>query len=73
LFSSGTVSGSEPGTLGSFLEITKNGTEPITLDDGSERTYLEDGDTVILRGWCESADGPRIEFGSCTGTVLPVR
>ncbi len=73
LFASGTVSGSEPGTLGSFLEITKNGTEPITLDDGSERTYLEDGDTVILRGWCESADGPRIEFGSCTGTVLPAQ
>ena len=51
----------------------QNGTEPITLDDGSERTYLEDGDTVILRGWRESADGPRIEFGSCTGTVLPAQ
>ena len=71
LFASGTVSGSKPGTLGSLLEITKNGAEPITLDDGSERAYLADGDEVIIRGWCESADGPLISFGQCTGTVLP--
>jgi fumarylacetoacetase len=71
LFASGTVSGPEPGTLGSLLEITQNGSEPITLDDGSERTFLRDGDTVIIRGWCDSADGPRIGFGECIGTVLP--
>lgn len=71
LFASGTVSGPEPGTLGSLLEITKNGAEPITLDDGSQRAYLGDGDTVIIRGWCDSANGPRIGFGECTGTVLP--
>jgi fumarylacetoacetase len=71
LFASGTVSGPEPGTLGSLLEITKNGTEPITLDDGSERTYLRNGDTVILRGRCASPGKPIIGFGECTGTVLP--
>ena len=71
LFASGTVSGPGAGTLGSLLEITKNGAEPITLDDGSERTYLRNGDTVILRGRCESPRGPIIGFGDCVGTVLP--
>jgi fumarylacetoacetase len=70
LFASGTVSGPESGTLGSLLEITRNGSEPITLDDGSQRTYLRDGDTVIIRGWCGSANGLRIGFGDCTGTVV---
>ena len=68
LFASGTVSGPEPGSLGSLLEVTKNGTEPITLEDGSERTYLRDGDTVVIRGWC--GDGPTIGFGKCVGTVV---
>lgn len=70
LFASGTVSGPEPGSLGSLMEITQNGSEPITLDDGSERAYLADGDTVIIRGWCESGSGPLIGFGECTGTVV---
>ena len=70
LFASGTVSGPEPGTLGSLLEITKNGSDPITLDDGSKRAYLEDGDTVIIRGWCGSGQD-RIDFGECVGTVAP--
>lgn len=69
LFASGTVSGPEPGTLGSLLEITKNGSEPIRLDDGSELSYLGDGDTVIIRGGCASEGGPIIGFGECTGTV----
>ena len=69
LFASGTVSGPEPGTLGSLLEITKNGNEPIRLDDGSELSYLGDGDTVIIRGGCASEGGPIIGFGECTGTV----
>ncbi len=69
LFASGTVSGPEPGTLGSLLEITKNGNEPIRLDDGSELSYLGDGDTVIIRGHCTSEGAPIIGFGECTGTV----
>jgi len=69
LFASGTVSGPEPGTLGSLLEITKNGNEPIRLDNGSELTYLGDGDTVIIRGRCTSEGAPIIGFGECTGRV----
>jgi fumarylacetoacetase len=55
LYASGTLSGAEPGSWGSLIEITRNGSEPIILDDGSQRTFLEDGDTVVLRGWCERA------------------
>ena len=68
LFASGTVSGPELGTLGCLLEITKNGTEPIMLEDGSERTYLLDGDTVVIRGWC--GDQTNMGFGECVGTVV---
>lgn len=67
LFASGTVSGTEPGTLGCLLEITGNGAVPVTLDDGSIRTYLEDGDAVVTRGWCGS--DPVISLGECVGTV----
>jgi fumarylacetoacetase len=44
---------------------------PIELSNGETRRFLEDGDTVILRGWCEQPGGPRIGFGECRGTVLP--
>ncbi|HAX80996.1 MAG TPA: fumarylacetoacetase [Actinobacteria bacterium] len=71
LYASGTVSGAEPGSWGSLIEITRNGAEPISLDDGSQRTFLEDGDTIVLRGWCERPGLPRIGFGECVGTVLP--
>ncbi len=71
LFASGTVSGPEPGTLGSLLEATWNGQRPFTLDDGSMRTFLADGDTVTLRGWCEADGATRIGFGECTGAVQP--
>ena len=69
LFASGTVSGPEPGTFGCLLEITKGGAEPITLDDGAERTYLEDGDTVVISGWCGS-DEALIGFGECVGRIV---
>ncbi len=71
LYASGTVSGSEPGTYGSLIELTWGGRDPIDLSDGSQRTYLEDGDTVTLRGWCEREGLPRIGFGDCVGTVVP--
>ncbi|MEK7252124.1 MAG: fumarylacetoacetase [Actinomycetota bacterium] len=71
LYASGTVSGPDPGTFGSLIELTGNGREPIRLADGTERTFLLDGDTVTLHGWCQRQGLPRIGFGECVGTVLP--
>jgi fumarylacetoacetase len=71
LFASGTVSGAERTTFGSLLERTWNGTEPIALDDGSERGFLEDGDVVTISGWAPGPDGTRITLGEVTGTVTP--
>ncbi len=72
LYASGTVSGPTRHSLGSLLEMSLNGAEPIALSGGTRRTFLLDGDTVTLRGWCGSAsDGFRIGFGECRGTVLP--
>ncbi|WP_038014018.1 fumarylacetoacetase [Thalassobaculum salexigens] len=68
LLGSGTVSGSTPDSLGSLLEITWNGRDPIDLG-GVSRTFIEDGDTLTLRGWCEGEY--RVGFGECAGTVLP--
>jgi fumarylacetoacetase len=73
LFASGTVSGPERDQRGSFLELSWNGNEPVTLDDGSTRTFLEDGDEVAVTAWAPGADGTRIGFGSVTGTVGPAR
>lgn len=69
LYASGTVSGPDPGSYGSLIELTWGGERPIALGDGSERRFLEDGDTVILRGWCDRPGRPRIGFGECVGTV----
>ena len=73
LFASGTVSGPEPGQRGSFLELSWAGSEPFSLDDGSTRSFVEDGDTVTLRASAPGPDGTRIGFGSCTGTIRPAR
>jgi fumarylacetoacetase len=69
LMGSGTISGAAATALGSLLEMTANGRTPITLGDGVPRTFLEDGDTVSLRGWCQG-EGYRVGFGDCTGVVL---
>lgn len=71
LFASGTVSGPEPEEFGSLLERTWNGTEPITLADGSTRRFLEDGDRVTLTGRCDAEGQVPIGFGTCHGTVVP--
>lgn len=73
LFGSGTQSGPSPEEAGSLLELSKGGKEPVTLANGETRTFLEDGDTVIFRAWCENADDKfrRIGFGAASGTVLP--
>jgi fumarylacetoacetase len=49
------------------------GRQPITLANGETRTFLEDGDAVIFKGWCERAGSARVGFGECRGTVLPAR
>ncbi len=69
LFASGTVSGPEPQQRGSLLELTWNGTEPVTLGDGSTRRFLEDGDTVTIRASAPGADRVRIGFGEVTGVI----
>jgi fumarylacetoacetase len=69
LLGSGTISGPEKDQRGSLLEISWNGTEPVTLDGGVTRTFLEDGDSLTMRGWCQG-DGYRIGFGEVEGTVV---
>jgi fumarylacetoacetase len=67
---SGTISGPDEGSRGSLLELAWRGTKPVALPHGATRTFLEDGDTVEIAGWCEG-DGYRVGFGECTGTILP--
>jgi fumarylacetoacetase len=69
LLASGTVSGRRPDERGSFLEITWSGTEPVEMADGSTRTFLEDGDTVIIRGSASGPDGTRIGLGEVAGRI----
>ncbi|MGZ4591659.1 MAG: fumarylacetoacetase [Actinomycetes bacterium] len=71
LYASGTVSGPERGQRGSFLELAWNGEQPVTLDDGSTRTFLEDGDEVTITAWAPGAGGARIGFGEVAGRVVP--
>ncbi|MFM7052182.1 MAG: fumarylacetoacetase [Planctomycetota bacterium] len=73
LLASGTVSGTTKDSRGCLLERTWRGTEPIALGDGTERKFLQDGDEVIMRGWCEKPGRPRIGFGECRGIVTPAR
>ena len=70
LFASGTISGPDPGSYGSLLELSWGGRDPLRLDGGAERTFLEDGDTVVMRG-VGDRDGLHISFGEVRGTVLP--
>jgi fumarylacetoacetase len=68
LYASGTISGVAPGAMGSLIELTWGGRDPLTLADGSERTFLEDGDTVVLRGWAGEGE---ISLGEVSGTIVP--
>ena len=70
LLGSGTLSGPESHQLAAMLEITQGGKIPLTLPNGEQRVFLEDGDQVTLRGWCASKDAARIGFGECIGTVF---
>jgi fumarylacetoacetase len=71
LLASGTVSGFTEESRGCLLERTWRGTQPLELPSGEARSFLEDGDEVILRGYCERSGHPRIGFGECRGRVLP--
>jgi fumarylacetoacetase len=71
LIASGTVSGPRPESRGCLLERTWRGAEPLALPTGESRKFLEDGDEVILRGWCEREGYRRIGFGECRGIVAP--
>jgi fumarylacetoacetase len=73
LYASGTVSGPRRDQAGSLLELTWGGQEPVTLADGSSRTFLQDGDTVTIRATAGGADGRAIDLGAVTGTVGPAR
>lgn len=71
LFGSGTISGIEPGTQGSLLEQSQGGKTTIKLSGGQERKFIEDGDTVVIRGWAGELDGDLVGFGECVGQILP--
>jgi len=69
LMASGTISGPEVGSFGSMLEIAWKGTKPFSMTDGSSRTFIENGDTVALKGFAQK-DGIRIGFGICEGKII---
>jgi len=70
MMGSGTISGPTPDSYGSMLELTWGGKNPIQLSDGSERKFIADYDTVIMRGYCQN-DQIRIGFGEVSSTLLP--
>ncbi|XP_058485768.1 fumarylacetoacetase [Solea solea] len=70
LLASGTISGPDPESFGSMLELSWRGSKSIDLGGGESRTFLKDGDEVTIAGYCQG-DGYRVGFGSCVGTVLP--
>ena len=71
MMGSGTISGSTPDSYGSMLELAWKGTKPVAMSDGSERKFINDYDTVIMRGFCEK-DGVRVGFGEVSSKLLPV-
>jgi fumarylacetoacetase len=71
LLGTGTLSGPDATEAGSLLELTLGGKQPLTLTNGETRTFLEDGDAVIFRGWCERQGAARIGFGEVRGTMMP--
>ncbi|KAM7215254.1 fumarylacetoacetase [Rhypophila decipiens] len=73
LLGSGTISGPNEGESGSLLELSRNGTKDVLLAGMESRTFLKDGDEVVLRGYCKSAAGVRVGFGECRGKVYPAK
>ncbi|MEJ5150431.1 fumarylacetoacetase [Comamonas sp. MYb396] len=73
LLGTGTLSGPSLDQAAALIELTVGGKQPLTLPNGETRTWLEDGDAVVLRGWCERPGAARIGFGPCEGQMLPAR
>ena len=73
LIGTGTLSTDSAGGLGSFLEISQSGKQPVQLPTGESRSFLDDGDEVTLRAWCEAEGAVRIGVGECVGRVMPAR
>lgn len=71
LIASGTVSGPQPRSRGCLLEITRRGAEPLRLPSGEERSFLDDGDEITLRGFCEREGLLRVSLGECKGRLVP--
>jgi len=72
LMGSGTISGSTPDSFGSMLELAWKGTKPLAMNDGTERRFIQDGDTVTMRGFCQNAE-VRIGFGEVKAKILPAK
>jgi fumarylacetoacetase len=72
MMASGTISGPDPSEYGSMMELTWRGAKPITLSDGTVRKFVNDHDTIIIKGYCEQ-NGVRVGFGECVATVLPAK
>ncbi|MBB4807770.1 fumarylacetoacetase [Chryseobacterium defluvii] len=72
LYASGTISGSDPKSFGSMLELTWRGQNPLQLSNGQERKFIEDNDTVIMKAWAEK-DGVRVGFGEVSGKIIPTK
>lgn len=70
LFASGTISGRDPKSAGSLMELTNGGRDPVKLEDGSTRTWIEDGDEVVIRGWCGDRRGAHLDLGEVRGRVV---
>lgn len=73
LCASGTISGPTPDSYGSMMELAWKGTKPLPMSDGTERKFILDGDTVIIRGYCQGENGVRIGFGETSGKILPAK
>ena len=72
VLATGTISGPTEDSYGSLLELSWTGTKTLELAGGVKRTFLEDGDELILTGWAQG-DGYRVGFGNCTGVVKPAK
>jgi fumarylacetoacetase len=72
MYASGTISGPSPSSFGSMLELAWKGTKPLQMPDGTERKFIQDNDTIIMKGYAEN-DDVRIGFGECRTTILPAR
>ncbi len=72
MMGSGTISGTEIRERGSLLEMTEGGKQDLDIGNGKTRKFIEDGDSITMRGYCEK-DGVRVGFGDCEGTILPAK